>query len=105
LVVIFLVIFVLLGWYWLENLDPYVQDVLSLSGKVSQGKAIFEANCAICHGLDGRGNIGPSLEGVSQRKSQSGLINQVISGKTPPMPKFQPNSQAMADLLSYLESL
>ncbi|MFM6660226.1 MAG: cytochrome c, partial [Microcystis panniformis] len=32
-------------------------------------------------------------------------IEQVISGKTPPMPKFQPDTQAMADLLVYLENL
>ena len=105
LVVILLVIAVLIGWYWPQNLDPYIQDVLPRPGTVRQGQAIFEANCGVCHGLDGRGNIGPSLQSVSQHKSPSGLINQVISGKTPPMPKFQPNSQAMADLLSYLESL
>ncbi|MCY7406042.1 MAG: cytochrome c, partial [Alkalinema sp. CAN_BIN05] len=42
---------------------------------------------------------------VSHRKSQAALIEQVISGKTPPMPQFQPNPQEMADLLSYLQSL
>ena len=29
----------------------------------------------------------------------------VVSGETPPMPKFQPNPQEMVDLLSFLESL
>ena len=33
------------------------------------------------------------------------LIQQVVSGKTPPMPRFQPEPQAMADLLAYLNSL
>ncbi|RDH51814.1 cytochrome C, partial [Mastigocladus laminosus WC112] len=32
-------------------------------------------------------------------------IHQVISGDTPPMPKFQPSAKEMADLLSYLETL
>ncbi|MBD2296129.1 cytochrome c [Anabaena sphaerica FACHB-251] len=85
--------------------DPYVKDVLSLTGNSVQGKAIFQTNCAVCHGWEADGFVGPSLQAVSKRKSRYGLINQVISGKTPPMPKFQPSTQEMADLLSYLESL
>ncbi|MCY7276760.1 MAG: cytochrome c, partial [Phormidesmis sp. CAN_BIN44] len=37
--------------------------------------------------------------------SRTRLIDQVISGKTPPMPQFQPSPQEMADVLSYLKSL
>ena len=85
--------------------DPYVKTVLSLHGDPVQGHAIFQINCAGCHGLEANGSVGPSLQGVSKRKSRFGLITQVISGKTPPMPKFQPNTQEMADLLSFLESL
>ena len=91
--------------YSLRPTDPYIQTVLALSGNPQQGQAIFQANCAVCHGLKGLGNIGPNLEKVAHRKSPSQLIEQVVSGKTPPMPKFQPDAQAMADLLHYLESL
>ena len=85
--------------------DPYVKNVLSLKGDPVQGHAIFQINCAGCHGLEADGLVGPSLQSVSKRKSQYRLIHQVISGETPPMPKFQPSVQEMADLLSYLESL
>jgi mono/diheme cytochrome c family protein len=85
--------------------DPYVQNVLSRKGDLVQGHAIFQINCAVCHGLEADGLVGPSLQGVSKRKSRYKLIHQVISGETPPMPKFQPSAQEMADLLSYLESL
>ncbi len=85
--------------------DPYIKNVLSKTGNPTQGHAIFQINCAGCHGLEATGSIGPSLETVSKRKSRYGLIHQVISGDTPPMPKFQPNVEEMADLLSYLESL
>jgi mono/diheme cytochrome c family protein len=83
----------------------YAWTVLHLPGDAAQGAAIFQMNCAVCHGATGDGNVGPSLRSVSARKSREGLITQVISGKTPPMPQFQPSEQTMADLLSYLGSL
>jgi len=85
--------------------DPYVKSVLSISGDPIQGQAIFQMNCAGCHGLQGDGSVGPSLQKVSKRKSRFGLIHQVTSGETPPMPQFQPSAEKMADLLSYLETL
>ncbi|TAE58498.1 MAG: cytochrome c [Nostocales cyanobacterium] len=85
--------------------DPYIKNVISRPGNPVQGKAIFLTNCAGCHGSEGTGFVGPSLQEVSKRKSRYGLIHQVISGETPPMPKFQPSPQEMADLLSYLQSL
>ncbi|MDJ0702157.1 MAG: cytochrome c [Leptolyngbyaceae cyanobacterium MO_188.B28] len=85
--------------------DPYVQEVLSLTGHSDRGQAIFQMNCATCHGIEATGEVGPSLRGVSARRSKVSLINQVITGKTPPMPQFQPEPQVMADLLDYLETL
>jgi mono/diheme cytochrome c family protein len=85
--------------------DPYVQNVLSLSGDAARGEVIFQMNCASCHGINGDGQVGPNLHGVGDRKSRLGLIKQVISGQTPPMPQFQPNPQEMADLLEFLEAL
>jgi mono/diheme cytochrome c family protein len=85
--------------------DPYTRDVLALRGDPIQGNAIFQMNCAGCHGTYANGLVGPSLRDVSSRKSKFGLIHQVTSGQTPPMPKFQPSSQEMADLLSYLGTL
>lgn len=92
-------------WYLNQTPNPYIEQVLSLSGNINRGQEMFEVNCAVCHGVEADGNVGPSLHHVSQRKSRVKLIEQVISGNTPPMPKFQPNSQEMADLLSYLETL
>jgi mono/diheme cytochrome c family protein len=91
--------------YHYRHADPYISNVLSLQGNIDQGRFIFQMNCTSCHGFYGDGQVGPSLKNVSDRKSRVGLINQVISGKTPPMPQFQPNPQEMADLLKYLESL
>lgn len=95
----------ILGFHLIPVSDPYTSNVLSLDGDPVRGQAIFQINCAGCHGIEAAGKVGPSLQHVSKRKSEAGLIHQVISGETPPMPKFQPSSQEMADLLSYLEQL
>ncbi|MGA7951890.1 MAG: cytochrome c [Gloeobacterales cyanobacterium] len=88
---------------WQES--PYEHSVLAKSGDVRTGKKIFEENCSACHGLEAKGLVGPSLQQVHTRKSDVLLIRQVVSGKTPPMPKFELSEQQMADLLSYLKTL
>ncbi|WP_422661893.1 c-type cytochrome [Pannus brasiliensis] len=96
---------IFLGFRLATISDPYVQEVLALPGNAGRGYEIFQINCAGCHGKFGDGSVGPSLHEVSRRKSKISLIEQVVSGKTPPMPKFQPDPQEMADLLIYLEHL
>ncbi|HEY9833125.1 MAG TPA: c-type cytochrome [Stenomitos sp.] len=95
----------LLGFHLIQVSEPYVSHVLSLTGDSRRGHDMFQINCAGCHGLQADGKVGPSLQHVSKRKSKISLIHQVTSGQTPPMPKFQPSPQEMADLLSYLETL
>ncbi len=107
IVVGMLVAFTLMAWgvHAMPSSDPYVRNVLALTGNAARGHDIFQLNCAVCHGLEAAGEVGPDLHGVSERKSQVALIQQVISGKTPPMPQFQPNAKDMADLLDYLKTL
>lgn len=105
IVIIFLIASIIFGFYYLPLNDPYVQEVLSLQGDSVRGQGIFEVNCAICHSGTANDDVGPSLYHISKHKSKANLINQVVSGKTPPMPQFQPSAQDMADLLSYLEQL
>ncbi|MFM7266962.1 MAG: c-type cytochrome [Cyanobium sp.] len=85
--------------------DPYTQAVLALEGSAQDGGRLFRLNCAGCHGLAAQGLVGPNLHGVDHRKNDRQLIQQVVSGRTPPMPRFQPEPQAMADLLAFLHSL
>lgn len=103
LMLVFLAI--VIGIYSERVSDPYIREVLSLHGDLAKGHAIFQINCAGCHGWQADGSIGPSLHDVPKRRSKISLIHQVTSGNTPPMPKFQPTSQEMADLLTYLENL
>ena len=105
LIIAVVILSLILGLYLLQRSDPYIQGVLAVEGNRDRGQAMFSINCAGCHGINADGIVGPSLHDVSKRKSHIDLIQQVTSGKTPPMPRFQPNAQAMADLLSYLEQL
>ena len=85
--------------------DPYVNATLDLEGSLQQGGRLFRINCAGCHGITAQGNLGPNLLDVSERRNDAQLIRQVVSGNTPPMPRFQLEPQEMADLLAYLNSL
>jgi mono/diheme cytochrome c family protein len=89
----------------LNQESPYESGVLAKTGNVETGKKIFQQNCSACHGLEAKGLVGPSLQQVHTRKSDVILIRQVVSGKTPPMPKFELSEQQMSDLLSYLKTL
>ncbi|MFN6340033.1 MAG: c-type cytochrome [Cyanobacteriota bacterium] len=85
--------------------DPYTRATLHLAGDAGNGGRLFRLNCAGCHGLAAQGLVGPNLHGVAHRKNDPQLIQQVVSGRTPPMPRFQPDPQTMADLLAFLHSL
>ncbi|MBT9313348.1 cytochrome c [Leptothoe kymatousa] len=104
-IILVCVLLVVWGIHKVQVSDPYVHDVLTSNGRLERGQQLFWQNCATCHGLKGTGEVGPDLQHVSERKSQIALIKQVTSGKTPPMPQFQPNTQDMADLLEFLNSL
>lgn len=85
--------------------DPYSKATLALEGSEQHGGQIFRINCAGCHGIAGQGLVGPSLKGVSERRKDMQIIHQVVSGETPPMPRFEIEPQNMADLLAYLKTL
>jgi mono/diheme cytochrome c family protein len=100
-----LALVLLVGWLPARRSDPYTRATLALQGSVGDGGRLFRLNCAGCHGLAAQGLVGPNLHGVVHRKNDRQLIQQVVSGRTPPMPRFQPEPQAMADLLAFLHSL
>ncbi|MFM8936599.1 MAG: c-type cytochrome [Vulcanococcus sp.] len=85
--------------------DPYTRTTLKQSGSQDRGEQLFLINCAGCHGIAAQGMVGPNLHGVGGRRNDRQLIQQVVSGRTPPMPRFQPEPQAMADLLAFLHTL
>jgi len=93
------------GLLWKFHPEPYIKEVLTIEGNIANGSDIFQINCSGCHASTIGGSVGPNLSNIGKRKSKQDIIKQVIGGKTPPMPKFQPNTSEMSDLLSYLETL
>lgn len=44
-----------------KTIDLSAMEVSSDAGALSKGKKLFKQNCAACHKVDGRGEIGPNL--------------------------------------------
>ena len=103
---IIIIFFIFLGWaLGVFQTDPFMTETLKLEGSIEHGEKLFRVNCVGCHGISAQGLLGPDLQAVSKNLSRKKIINQIIQGKTPPMPSFQMEPQSMADLLSYLKSL
>ena len=85
--------------------DPFVKATISLEGSAEKGSQLFRMNCTGCHGINAQGLLAPDLHEVSDRYNDSQLIHQIVDGRTPPMPSFQMDPQAMSDLLAHLHSL
>lgn len=85
--------------------------VAGSSGSEEAGRGIFEANCAMCHGVDATGMMGmhPSLRGVVDRLTREGVEVTIRNGRDtrPPMPAFEGrlSDGDIADVIAYLESL
>lgn len=84
--------------------------VAGLSGLQAQdiatGEAIFNSNCAICHGNDGRGARGPNLRGPLRNGNQDSDIEAVIrNGLTgTAMPKFTFEDDELKSVVMYIQS-
>jgi cytochrome c553 len=47
----------------------------------ADGAAIYAANCAACHGADGSGGAGPSLQGIGEAHTIDELIAVITDGR------------------------
>jgi cytochrome c oxidase cbb3-type subunit III len=47
---------------------------------IANGKQLFAALCASCHGSDGSGQLGPNLHGVAQRRGDAGVFGIIRNG-------------------------
>ena len=86
--------------------------VLALKADAAAGKTAYLANCARCHGPDGKGNqSGPSLIETAKKEPKGELVLSVINGyeAKPPstlsMPAFgkELTNQQIADVVEYVK--
>lgn len=47
---------------------------------LEEGKALYAAQCASCHGVDGSGGMGPNIRGSAQRRGDQGLFSVIRNG-------------------------
>lgn len=79
--------------------------------QVDDGRQVFEANCAMCHGDDASGMMGmhPSLRGAIERLSREGVEVAIRNGRDtdPPMPAFgdRLTDDQIGDVVVYIDSL
>jgi mono/diheme cytochrome c family protein len=69
------------------------------SASVGRGRAVYAANCAVCHGATAEGGqIGPPLRGEHLRRTAA-YVADAIANPSPPMPKLVPAQMSQQDLL------
>jgi mono/diheme cytochrome c family protein len=62
--------------------------VPSLSWAAEDGAAVYKAKCAMCHGPDGAGKIGPALKGTSMSADAiAAFVSNGAAGKKAPHTK------------------
>ena len=79
--------------------------IAKLTGDSANGKAVYDSNCAGCHGADGKsGAAGPNLvEGALTALTVAQMAQAVVDGKSV-MPAFtQLSNQEVADVVSYVK--
>jgi len=72
----------------------------------SHGKALFEAQCIICHGSDGKASYSGAKDLTLSKKTEGEIIETITNGKNT-MPKMKDiyNEQELKALAQYVKSL
>src|ERR1700686_149004 len=71
---------------------PEGQGLPAGSGNATQGAPIYMQKCAICHGLNGEGGVGPKLVGGV------GTLTEAQPGRT--IGSFWPNAPSIGDFIN-----
>jgi predicted lipoprotein with Yx(FWY)xxD motif/cytochrome c5 len=70
------------------------------------GAGLYQTYCAVCHGAEGAGNIGPRLDGNGNLRRPLGIIGPILWGFPPNMPAFggMLNDEQVAALGTYVRN-
>jgi len=77
----------------------------ALQGDAKRGHALFDHNCAPCHGDDARGDEGPNLHNLAKTDARiTTLIKGGVKGEMPSFAKKFSDADVQA-LIAYLRTL
>ncbi|MCZ7574239.1 MAG: c-type cytochrome [Ardenticatenaceae bacterium] len=77
-------------------------------GDSAAGQQLFVSNCAVCHGQDARGQVGPNLHGVAVAGPTfltAVVANPETVNNQATMPRIPLSRQEIADVVAYLMAL
>ncbi|MBI5908711.1 MAG: c-type cytochrome [Betaproteobacteria bacterium] len=73
------------------------------------GKALFEAKCAVCHNIGGGPKVGPDLKGIVAKRGKDGTVAVVLdpakAGLKPTMPNLGVPRKDAETLVAYLDQM
>jgi len=85
-----------------------VQGLIAMARAQAQGgkdgKSVYQARCAACHGARGEGGVGPRLQGNPILKAKEAVREIVLQGRGT-MPAVPLSPEELFALLDYLDSL
>ena len=89
--------------------EEKIQKIMAQSAWLDQGASVFSANCALCHGQQGEGLVGPNLtdEFYKNITSLAGIADLVSNGVGTAMPaqKNILNENEIALVSAYVASM
>src|ERR1700683_2309752 len=72
---------------------------------IANGKQMFAAQGAGCHGFDGSGQLGPNLHGVEARRGDAGIFAVVRNGTGAMPPVMALNDQRVWQVVGFVRTL
>jgi mono/diheme cytochrome c family protein len=81
---------------------PAREDVIAdLTGDTTNGKALYDATCSVCHGAAGLGGTGPAINAGT---GEDLLIESILYGGGGVMPAYEEDysDQEIADITAYV---
>lgn len=98
-----------------QQVGDLINYIYSLQAAAPQpttldGSQIFQQNCAVCHGADGRGGVGPDLTVVRSRLTHQEVFDTIFGGRLnvnrPSMPAWAfLGKPAIEALVNFLETI